>query len=70
MCSSDLLWTYAGNPNEKWQAVSLGNGYYKFVSQSSGLCLDTPGASTANGAQLDIYTCNGTGAQAFKLVTP
>src|SRR5271170_1108465 len=64
------LWTYAGSPNEEWEAVSLGNGYYKFVGQGSGLCLDTPGASTANGVQLDIYTCNGTGAQAFKLVVP
>jgi hypothetical protein len=63
-------WTYAGNSNEEWQAVSLGNGYYKFVGQGSGLCLDTPGASTANGVQLQIYTCNGTAAQAWKLVTP
>ena len=63
-------WTYAGNPNEEWEAVSLGNGYYKFVGQGSGLCLDTPGASTANGVQLQVYTCNGTAAQAFKLVTP
>jgi hypothetical protein len=63
-------WTYAGNPNEEWKAVSLGNGYYNFVGQGSGLCLDTPGASKANGVQLQIYTCNGTAAQAFKLVTP
>jgi hypothetical protein len=64
------LWTYAGNPNEEWEPVSLGNGYYKFVGQGSGLCLDTPGASTANSVQLQIYTCNGTAAQAFKLVAP
>jgi hypothetical protein len=64
------LWTYAGASNEEWEAVSLGNGYYKFVGQGSGLCLDVPGASTANGVQLQIYTCNGTTAQAFKLVTP
>jgi len=64
------LWTYAGNANEEWEPVSLGNGYYKFVGKGSGLCLDTPGASTANGVQLQIYTCNGTAAQAFKLVTP
>jgi len=63
-------WTYAGNPNEEWKAVPLGNGYYNFVGQGSGLCLDTPSASTANGVQLQIYTCNGTAAQAFKLVTP
>ena len=63
-------WTYSGSSNEEWQAVSLGNGYYKFVGQGSGLCLETPGASTANGVQLDIYTCNGTPAQAWKLVAP
>jgi hypothetical protein len=64
------LWTYAGNPNEVWEAVSMGNGYYEFVGEGSGLCLDTPAASTANGVQLQIYTCNGTGAQLFKLVAP
>lgn len=63
------LSTYAGNPNQEWMPVSLGNGYYKFVGQGSGLCLDTPGDSTANSLQYDIFTCNGTEAQAFKLVT-
>jgi hypothetical protein len=64
------LWTYAGNPNVEWEAVSLGNGYYNFIGKGSGLCLDTPSAPTANGVQLDIYTSNGTAAQAFKLVSP
>ncbi len=31
-----------------------GDGYYEFVGEGSGLCLDTPGASTANGVQLQI----------------
>jgi hypothetical protein len=30
--------------------------------------MDVPAASTANGAQLQIYDCNGTNAQSFKLV--
>jgi Ricin-type beta-trefoil lectin domain-like len=64
------LWTYAANSNEEFSAVSLGSGYYKFVGQGSGLCLDVPGNSTALSVQLEIYTCNGTTAQAFKLVTP
>jgi hypothetical protein len=64
------IWAYAGNTNEEFEAVSLGSGYYKFVGEGSGLCLDVPGNSTASGVQLEIYTCNGTTAQAFKLVTP
>jgi hypothetical protein len=64
------IWSYAGASNEEFEPVSLGSGYYKFVGQGSGLCLDVPGNSTANSVQLDIYTCNGTTAQAFKLVTP
>jgi endoglucanase len=62
------LWTYGGGSNQQWTPVSLGNGYYKFVGVGSGRCLDTPSASTANGVQLQIYDCNGTAAQAFKLV--
>ena len=62
------LWTYGGGSNQQWTPVSLGNGYYKLVGVGSGRCLDTPSASTANGVQLQIYDCNSTAAQAFRLV--
>ena len=61
------LWSYGGGTNQQWLPVSLGNGTYKFVARNSGLCLDVPSASTANGVQLQQYTCNGTAAQAFVL---
>jgi chitinase len=61
-------WTYGGGLNQQWQPVSLGNGFFKFVARNSGRCLDVPAASTANGVQLQIFDCNGTGAQSFKLV--
>jgi endoglucanase len=61
------LWSYGGGTNQQWQPVLLGNGYYKMVGRGSGRCLDVPGASTTNGAQLQIYDCNGTAAQAWKL---
>ena len=61
------LWSYGGGTNQQWMPVSLGNGTYKFVARNSGLCLDVPSASTANGVQLQQYTCNGTAAQAFVL---
>jgi hypothetical protein len=60
-------WTYSGGNNQQWQAVAESGGYYHFVNRNSGKCLDTPGASTADGVQLVQYTCNGTGAQSFRL---
>jgi hypothetical protein len=72
--SGDLLqlWQYGGtgNTNELFAADLQSNGYYHFVADNSGLCVDTPGASTASGVQLQQYTCNGTGAQEFSLVQP
>jgi glucosylceramidase len=61
------LWAYGGGTNQQWQQVSLGNGYYEFVARNSGKCLDVPGASTANGVQLQQSTCNGNPQQAFRL---
>ncbi len=63
------LWGYGGGNNQQWLPVSEGGGYYHFVSRHSGKCLDVPGASTADSVQLVQYTCNGTGAQSFRLVT-
>ncbi|GGK92768.1 hypothetical protein Sme01_55280 [Sphaerisporangium melleum] len=61
------LWAYGGGGNQQWQPVSEGGGYYHFVNRNSGKCLDVPAASTADGVQLVQYTCNGTGAQSFRL---
>ena len=70
--SGDLLqiWSYGGtgNTNALFAATQQSNGSYNFVADNSGLCIDTPGASTASGVQLQQYTCNGTSAQAFNLV--
>jgi len=61
-------WSYGGGTNQQWQPMPVGNGYDKFVARNSGLCLDVPAASTADGVQLQQYPCNGTGAQAFRMV--
>jgi carbohydrate binding protein with CBM6 domain/glycosyl hydrolase family 64 (putative beta-1,3-glucanase)/ricin-type beta-trefoil lectin protein len=65
-------WAYGGtgNTNELFSATQVTGGYYNFKADNSGLCVDTPGASTASGVQLQQYTCNGTGAQEFSLVVP
>ncbi|GAA4262030.1 ThuA domain-containing protein [Dactylosporangium darangshiense] len=62
------LWAYGGGTNQQWQPVAESGGYYHLVNRASGKCLDTPGASTSDSVQLVQYTCNGTGAQSFRLV--
>ena len=63
-------WNYGGvgNTNALFAANAQSGGYYTFTANNSGLCIDTPDASTASGVQLQQYTCNGTGAQSFQLV--
>lgn len=61
------LWSEGGWSSQEWQPVQESSGAYHFVNHFSGLCLDVPGASTADGVQLQQYTCNGTGAQSFNL---
>jgi non-reducing end alpha-L-arabinofuranosidase len=70
--------TAPGTPVQTWNYGGVGNtnalfasdleysGYYSFVADNSGLCLDAP--STGSGVQLEQYGCNGTPSQAFSLV--
>jgi hypothetical protein len=62
-------WSYGGGTNQQWEPVPVASasGYYTLVARNSGLCLDPPGASTANGVQLEVDTCNGSAAQNFRL---
>jgi len=64
------LWTFVapGGTNQQWMPVALGGGYYKFVARNSGTeCLDVTNLSTANGVQLQQWTCTGATNQAFRL---
>ena len=60
-------WSYGGGTNQQWEPVPSASGYYTLVARNSGLCLDPPDASTANGVQLEVDTCNGSAAQNFRL---
>ncbi len=61
------LWSYSNGANQQWQPVQESGGTYHFVNLNSGKCLDVPGASTADGARLEQFTCNGSAAQSFSL---
>ena len=61
------LWANGGYSSQEWQPVQESGGGYHLVNHYSGLCLDIPGASTADAVQLQQYACNGTTAQSFTL---
>ena len=70
--SGDLLETsaYTGTSDTSalFTVTKQTSGDYTFVANNSGLCIDTPNASTTSGVQLQQFTCNGTPAQSFSLV--
>lgn len=68
-------WWCAGVANQNFTFKPVGvtgatvpNGRYTLKSVHSGLCLDVSGMSSANGANIQQWSCNGAGAQAFNLI--
>ncbi len=53
--------------NQKWIFESIGNGYYKIKSKSTGRYLDIYGNGTANGTNVQVYKANNSTGQMFKL---
>ncbi|WP_406602074.1 RICIN domain-containing protein [Lentzea kristufekii] len=60
------MWQSFNANNQQWRPEQVGTDTYRFVNRHSAKCLDVPGASTGD-VQLVQYTCNGTGAQLFRL---
>ena len=56
-----LVWTGVGTAT----AATPGT----IVGQQSGRCVDVASGSTANGAVVQVYDCNGTGAQQWQVGT-
>ncbi|MDI1461231.1 glycosyl hydrolase [Catellatospora sp. KI3] len=54
-------------------SIPVGNqppgGTGPITGVGSGRCVDIPGAATANGLQVQLWTCNGTGAQSWTVGT-
>ena len=50
-------------------SITLTGGQSSAVTGEAGLCLDVRGASTANATPVQLYNCNGTGAQQWNVVT-
>ncbi|MGW5665036.1 alpha-L-fucosidase [Streptomyces sp. NPDC003758] len=61
-------WTWNGSTNLQWQAVDLGNGYYKLVNRTNGMVADGWGATT-NGSAAQQAPWNGGTNQQWR-ITP
>jgi glucosylceramidase len=63
------LWTYGGGTNQQWRPALQSDGSYTFTARNSGTeCLDVTNRSTADGTQLQQWTCTGGDtAQTFRL---
>jgi hypothetical protein len=63
-------WCSFNGSNQRWRLVDLGGGWHNVVVQHTGQCLDVRGVSHDDGAQIQQWTCLGTGQenQHWKLV--
>ena len=62
--------TIANNNQGIWHANGSGTSTITIQNtllSQNGKCMDVAAGSTANGAAVQLYTCNGTGAQQFTL---
>ena len=58
---------YSGGYKD-WKIECVGNtGYYRLIHRASGKVLDVTGASTADGAKMQIYAWTGSDNQLFKI---
>lgn len=62
------IYPYHDTNNEKWNIISLGNGYYRIVDCNSGKSLDVSGGSSASGTNVQIWETNNTNAQKWRFV--
>ena len=66
------IWTANGTAAQNWNFSNVNvvpAGNYNIASQvGGGWCLDVAGAGTANGTKVQIWQCNGTNAQSWRVV--
>lgn len=59
----------AASDGSQYWIPSISSGFYVLKNQKSGKVLDVASASTANGANVQVYSANGTNAQRFSFKT-
>lgn len=52
------LYSWGDSASQLWYVTDNGNGYYKIKNMNSGKCINVTGASLADGAIVQQYTCD------------
>ena len=60
-------WSYAGQPNQRWNVVDLGHGQFAIVGVGSGQVLGVAGGDLRNGASVEQNRWIGSGNQRWRL---
>lgn len=55
--------------NQYWSLIDRGSGFFSIKNGKSGLCIGVDGASTASGARIAQYACDGATNQSWKFVS-
>ncbi|MGY0232682.1 RICIN domain-containing protein [Longispora urticae] len=63
-----IQWPLSNAGNERWEAESTLDGYYRFKAVHSGKCLNVQGGGTQDGTAVIQYTCGNAANELWKLV--
>ncbi|KAA2257914.1 RICIN domain-containing protein [Solihabitans fulvus] len=63
-----IQWPLSQAANERWEPESTLDGYYRFKSVNSGLCLNVRGGGSQDGAPVIQYTCGGSANELWRFV--
>lgn len=63
-----IQWQWSGQSNERWEAESTLDGYYRFKSVNSSRCLNIAGGGSVDGSPAIQYTCGGEPNELWKFV--
>jgi hypothetical protein len=68
-CEPDNNWNYFANANQQWHQVDNGDGSWSYqVSEGNvAYCLDSLGGHHYNGSPVEVFRCNGGGAQRWTI---
>lgn len=61
------VWSYANQPNQRWQVIDLGNRTYAIVNEHSGRVLDVSNQSYAEGANVQQWSWANQNNQRWRL---